>query len=159
MILIKLSLSLPGNISSPHRILFYKGTQKREEWEEPIYLHFKLKCIQGNKAFRKLLINNNIRTPTKYNKALNICKMFWWKPFKSVDLGFLTLPLHCTVRSPSYGTKVLQGLGTDLSSYSTWLLSGQLAFLTASVLTTHKWVILLTAFVQKSRSSWLFLTY
>lgn len=95
MILIKPSLTLPGNISSEAE--FYKGTHKRREWEEPIYLYFKLKCIQDNKVLRKLLINNNIRTPTEENKALSISALqFGWKANLQypVDLSFLACPLH-----------------------------------------------------------------
>lgn len=49
-----------------------------KEWEEPISLYFKLKCITDNKVIRKLLTNDNIRTPKREDKALSTSASQFW---------------------------------------------------------------------------------
>lgn len=101
----------------------------RKEWAEPIYLYLQLKCIKDNKVIRKLLINNNTKTPNKEDKALRTFVLQVgeriWKTYAgsgSFHLAHTALPLWW---HPARGPQVPPGARFRPSVFSVscvWLL-------------------------------------
>lgn len=99
----------------------------RKEWAEPVYLYLQLKCIKDDKVIRKLLINNNTRTPNKEDKALRtfvlqVGERIWKTYAGSGSFHLLTLHCPCDDTLP-VGRRCRQGPGSDLVCFQ-WAVRG-----------------------------------